>query len=115
MTDQKYRRMLREQRTIKAMIIIYCHDQHGTSNDLCAECRELREYARRRLEKCPFKENKSTCANCRVHCYKPDMRERIKQVMRYAGLRMTYRHPWLALYHFIDGFRKLPDKKQSVK
>jgi hypothetical protein len=113
MTKTETRRILREQKTVEAMIDIYCHDQHVTSNDLCAECRELREYARRRLEKCPFKENKTTCADCRVHCYKPDMREKIKQVMRYAGPRMAYRHPVLALFHFIDGFRKPPEKKKA--
>jgi len=33
-------------------------------------------------------------------------REKIKDVMRYAGPKMIYRHPVLAMFHFIDGFRK---------
>ena len=36
------------------------------------------------------------------------MREKIRVVMRYAGLRMFYRHPILTLFHFINGFRKEP-------
>jgi hypothetical protein len=34
------------------------------------------------------------------------MREKVKGVMRYAGPRMTYRHPVLAIFHFLDGFKK---------
>ena len=34
------------------------------------------------------------------------MREKIREVMKYAGPRMMSRHPILALFHFIDGFRK---------
>jgi hypothetical protein len=34
------------------------------------------------------------------------MKEKIRAVMRYAGPLMIYRHPILALFHFIDGFRK---------
>jgi hypothetical protein len=113
MTKTGNRRIFREQKTIEAMIDLSCNGQHGTRGDLCAECRELKEYACKRLERCPFREKKTTCANCRVHCYKHDMQEKIKQVMRYAGPRMTYRHPVLALYHFIDGFRKPPEKKKA--
>jgi hypothetical protein len=40
-----------------------------------------------------------------VHCYKPDRREQVRQVMRWAGPRLAFRHPWLALMHFIDGRR----------
>jgi len=107
--------MLREQKTVEGMIDLYCRGRHGTRGDLCAECRELKEYALKRLERCPFKEHKPTCANCRVHCYKPDTREKIKQVMRYAGPRMIYRHPVLALYHFIDRLRKPPDRNKAGK
>ena len=35
-----------------------------------------------RLDRCPFRDEKPTCSNCLVHCYKPDMRERIREVMR---------------------------------
>ncbi|MEW6117040.1 MAG: nitrous oxide-stimulated promoter family protein [Nitrospirota bacterium] len=31
-------------------------------------------------------QNKATCANCRGHCYTPIIREKIREVMRYAGL-----------------------------
>jgi hypothetical protein len=101
-------RMDREAKTVEAMIRIYCRDQHGRKGELCTECEELLEYARRRLDRCPFQENKTTCAKCPMHCYKPVMRERIRAVMRYAGPRMLRRHPLLTLFHFIDGRRKEP-------
>ncbi len=28
---------------------------------------------------------KTFCANCKVHCYKPEMREKIRAVMRFFG------------------------------
>ena len=103
-------RMVREARTIEAMIQIYCHRKHAVPRGLCGECQELLSYAVIRLNKCPFQEEKSTCANCRVHCYKPDMRERIRDVMRYAGPFMLFRHPYLAFMHLaVDDRRQAPD------
>jgi hypothetical protein len=77
---------------------------------LCSDCAALVEYAHRRLDRCPFQEKKTTCANCPVHCYKPEMRDKVRRVMRYAGPRMAYQHPLLALFHFFDGFRKNPPR-----
>ena len=53
------------------MIGIYCRGHHGTQGELCPDCADLLSYAGLRLEKCPFQENKTTCAKCPVHCYKP--------------------------------------------
>jgi len=99
-------RITREKRTIEAMIALYCRDNHRTTTALCQDCTALLEYARLRLDKCPFGEDKPTCANCPIHCYKPDMREKIKRVMRYSGPRMLLRHPALAIGHLWDGFKK---------
>ncbi len=101
-------RMDRERKTVTAMIAIRCRGQHGTRNGLCEECQALQVYALKRLQRCPFQAGKTTCAKCPVHCYQPDMRERIRAVMRYAGPRMLVWHPVLSLQHMIDGFRKEP-------
>jgi len=113
-------RMKREQKTVEHMIGIYCRDHHHTAGGhptmgykLCDECRELAEYARFRLKNCPFQENKTTCGNCPIHCYKPKMRETIREVMRYAGPRMIWHHPLLAIGHMIDGLRKEPGPKKK--
>ena len=100
------RRLQREAHTVAAMIRHYCRDHHHTPDRLCADCAELLAYARRRLTRCPFQERKTTCGKCPVHCYAPAMRERIREVMRYAGPRMLFSHPLLALMHLLDGLRK---------
>ena len=60
----------RERKTIEAMIALYCRKHHAADGDLCAECAALTEYARQRLEKCPFGDQKPTCATCPIHCYR---------------------------------------------
>jgi len=86
---------------MQAMIRIYC-DGHHPGRGLCTECAALAAYAGQRLEKCPFQDEKATCARCAVHCYKQDMRERVRMVMKYAGPRILWRHPVLALLHLRD-------------
>ena len=109
-------RMKREVSTVEAMIRLYCRvEKHQREGILCTCCAELLAYATFRLEKCPFQEGKTTCAKCPVHCYKPEMRERIRQVMRVAGPRMLLHHPIITLHHMIDGVRKEPIKKVNRK
>jgi predicted amidophosphoribosyltransferase len=108
------RRVAREWKTIQAMIGIACRNLHGGGKALCGGCEELRRYAERRLEKCPFAEEKPTCVKCPVHCYEAAMRERVRQVMRYAGPRMLLRHPILALLHLRDERRPLSERAQKV-
>jgi len=99
-------RLARESVTIAHMVRLYCRRHHGRA--LCADCRQLTDYAQERLKRCPFQDGKTTCARCPVHCYRPEMRERVRTVMRYAGPRMIYHHPYLALRHLLDGRRKRP-------
>ena len=100
------RRLGREWKTVKAMVHIHCRDQHGAA--LCQECQGLMQYIQLRLERCRFGEAKPTCARCPVHCYQRDRREQIKAVMRYAGPRMLWEHPWLSLCHLLDGRLRRP-------
>ena len=90
----------REKRTVRAMVEIYCAGHHGRRRDPpCEECRELLDYSHERLDRCPYGDEKPSCKACPIHCYRPDPRERMREVMRYAGPRMLWRHPWLALAH----------------
>lgn len=92
-------RMNRETKTVQLMIERYCQDHHGFRKGLCDTCGQLADYAVQRIAKCPFGQDKPVCADCKVHCFKPDMRVKIREVMRYAGPRMSLRHPLLALVH----------------
>ncbi len=106
MHSQK-KRLARERLTMSKMIGIYCSAHHDSSGDiLCAACREFQNYTELRLQKCPYGEDKPTCANCPVHCYKPARRAQARDIMQYAGPKMLFRHPLLAIAHQLDGFRK---------
>jgi YbgA-like uncharacterized protein len=99
--------LARERLTMTRMVGIYCTAHHdGCEDILCDECDEFLDYAHTRLEKCPYGENKPTCANCPIHCYKPARKEQVRRIMRYAGPRMLLRHPVLAITHQLDGFRR---------
>lgn len=102
--------MRREARTVELMIRRYCRDHHSTEGTLCPDCAALLDYALARLEHCPFQEGKSTCAKCPIHCYSPDKRNRIREVMRYAGPRLLWTHPRLSIMHLVDGLRRARKK-----
>lgn len=110
-------RLKREHDTLVCMTRIYCsehrHDRDGAR--LCSQCAWLMRYAEKRLEKCPYGAAKPTCANCPIHCYKPAQRQAAREIMRFAGPRMTWRHPIRALNHVFDKFRKVehPMKMRS--
>lgn len=106
-------RMRREEETIRVMIGMYCRDNHGEET-LCRGCAGLQEYALIRLNRCKFQEGKTTCAKCPVHCFKPEMRAKVRRVMRYAGPRMIYRYPWKTVMHLLDGRRKEPVRSGEV-
>ncbi len=83
----------RERKTMLTMIQMYCKKVHDYKHEQCQECSELLNYADERLKYCRFGDEKPICEKCPIHCYKPDMREKVRQVMRYAGPRMIYTHP----------------------
>lgn len=98
-TEQKRQR---EKETVALMIRLYCKQKHGTKQGLCSECQALNAYAVKRSDCCPFMETKTFCSNCRVHCYRPEMREKIRCVMRFSGPRMIFYHPIMAIRHVIE-------------
>jgi hypothetical protein len=97
--------MQKELDTVGIMIHLYCRGHHGSKDVLCPECGGLLAYVKGRLEKCPLKEKKPWCSKCSVHCYKPAMREKIKEVMKYSGPRMIWHHPILSGRHYLSKFK----------
>ena len=88
----------KEKETVGIMIGLYCQKVHKTQS-LCTNCNQLKEYAHHRLDKCKFGNEKSSCKNCSVHCYNNEMRQKIRQVMRFSGLRMLYAFPIYYVKH----------------
>ena len=106
----------RELLTITRMVEIYCSAHHGNSNCMpCAECSEFLSYAAARLKKCPYGEDKPTCAKCPIHCYKPVRKAQVRKIMRYSGPRMLLHHPLLVIAHKLDGLRKVRHPRELVR
>ena len=105
---ERHPRLARELATLAAMFAINCRELHGKRVGLCDDCAALQVYATRRLDRCVFGDNKPTCAKCTVHCYSAEKREDVRSVMRFAGPRMMWRHPVLAVRHVLDGRRPAP-------
>lgn len=104
----------REFLTMSKMVDIYCSAHHDGA-DRCESCSQFLDYAGVRLEKCPYGEDKPTCANCPVHCYKKEYREQAREIMRYAGPRMLLRHPVLTITHYLDGRRRARHPRELTR
>ncbi|MGL4933563.1 MAG: nitrous oxide-stimulated promoter family protein [Aeromonas sp.] len=105
-------RLMREQQTVSAMIRLYCRHHHQDPD--CHRCQQLQDFAHQRLRRCRYgHDQKPTCANCTIHCYAPVMRKQIQHVMIWSGPRMLLRHPWLAIRHLLDSWRKAPKRPNS--
>jgi len=96
----------KEKHIIDQMILIYCKSHRHTSFPLCEKCGELKKYAHKRLNNCRFGEDKGFCSNCPIHCYKPDMRAKIKKVMKYSGPRMLFKNPTAVIKHIIESLKQ---------
>ena len=106
--ERTERRRARELKTVSQMIALFCAGNHATEpknetarcgESVCAACAELDAYAAKRTERCRKMHVKTSCEQCENHCYAPEMRERIRAVMRYAGPRMLTKHPIAAIRH----------------
>lgn len=102
----------REKELVSFMITLYCRKKHG-GKPLCLDCTRLKEYAEQRLERCPFMKEKTFCSNCKVHCYQPQMREKIREVMRFSGPRMILYHPTVAVRHIIESAKERKRKEME--
>ncbi|MGN0802220.1 MAG: nitrous oxide-stimulated promoter family protein [Candidatus Faecivicinus sp.] len=103
----------REKDVVSLMISLYCRKVHGTKRGFCEGCAALNDYAIQRSDRCPFMETKTFCSNCRVHCYKPEMREKIREVMRFSGPRMLLYHPIMAARHGVETIREKRRMRKS--
>lgn len=96
------KRVEKEKETVELMINIYCKKNHNTNEELCDECRELLKYANKKLDFCKFGDKKSFCSKCNIHCYKKDMREKIKKVMKFSGPRLILYRPLDLIKHILQ-------------
>lgn len=84
------------------MIDLY-YDKHKDEDH---ERAGLKAYAAKRLALCPHGDDKPFCSSCKIHCYDKNHRTMIKKVMKYAGPRMIFYAPGVALRHLLENIRR---------
>ncbi|MBC6712985.1 nitrous oxide-stimulated promoter family protein [Treponema sp. Marseille-Q3903] len=104
--EQITKKRKKEEYIVTQMIAIYCKKNHRELYDrrtkkLCPECEQIAKYSVERSEHCPHIKEKTFCSNCTTHCYSPQMRDKIKKIMRFSGPRIIFYHPVLAIWHLI--------------
>ena len=95
----------KEEEVVTLMINLY-YKKNKDARGKTEERDDLLNYVRHRLSVCPFGDNKTFCSNCKIHCYKPEYREKIKKVMRYSGPRMLMYHPIIAIRHLVQTLKE---------
>ena len=58
------------------------------------------EYAITKRLKCPLEAEKPTCKHCRIHCYDKLRREKVREIMSYAGRKLMMRGRLDYLWHY---------------
>lgn len=95
-------------RVLLAFITVYCRCHHTNQKQaliknqpvkLCPECLSLANYAVKRRDLCP-KDPKPACKNCNTHCYSPQNRRAIKEIMKFSGIYFIKRGRLDYLWHY---------------
>ncbi|MCP4957618.1 nitrous oxide-stimulated promoter family protein [Photobacterium aquimaris] len=104
--------------TITAMIDFYCLNHHQTNTtpfQRCTDCEQFRSYVKHRLDRCPYGENKPSCKQCPIHCYKPQQKLKSQTIMRYSGPKMLLKHPIMAIRHLVHDKKALPPLTKDMQ
>jgi len=102
---RKEKRIKKDEKILRSFITVYCrenHLKHGVKEfkeGLCKECYELLQYALKRNQMCPL-DPKPQCKHCKVHCYAPSKRSKIKDVMRFSGKYMIMHGRLDMIFHY---------------
>ena len=104
-------RIEREKDTIRLMIRLYARHKLK-AREVPEEYRQLADYACRRLDHCTFGERKTACKDCPIHCYAPERREKIREVMRWVGPRMFLYAPLIAIRHLLEKRRARTESRR---
>jgi len=97
----------KDSKVLEQFIQIYCENKHieaikseKSGVHLCHECHETLEYSKVRRKLCPL-DPKPPCKNCEIHCYRPDQRQKIRDIMRHSGMHLIKRGRLDMLLHYI--------------
>ena len=86
----------------EAVLLKFCDIEGllGRSPVLCRDCTKLLTHAFVKRSHCPL-DPKPACKHCPQHCYHPDYRRQIREVMKYVGWRMIGRGRVDMLWHYL--------------
>ncbi len=106
LSPQRQRKLQRDLRVLARFVAIYCDDLHRQQNrspahirghdvttllgheiELCDDCLRLLTHSLVKRSLCPL-DPKPACKHCPSHCYHPDYRAQMRQVMRHSGKRL---------------------------
>lgn len=109
----------KDNRILAEFIQTFCNKKHRNlsklhweySNDLevdlgleppllCEDCSNLLSYSVARRIHCP-QDPKPSCKNCEIHCYTPECRSRIKEVMRFSGKYLILQGRFDLILHYL--------------
>ncbi len=103
-------------RTLARFVALYCRSHHAerapigfkaqaledlldTDMELCPDCAKLLKYGLTMRLRCP-KEPKPMCKRCPDPCYRPEYRDKIREVMRFSGMYLVKRGRIDLLFHY---------------
>lgn len=100
-------------RLIGKFVEVYCAGKHPGAErsavtlpgglgerSLCPECAAFLAYASAKRMKCPLEAEKPTCKHCRIHCYDKPRREKVREIMSYAGRKLMMRGRLDYIWHY---------------
>jgi hypothetical protein len=101
------RKLRRDLKVLISFVTLYCRSLHCDAEktpfelarypipatkskppQLCADCRRLLAHAIVKRTHCQL-DPKPACKKCPVHCYSPDYRDKMREVMRYSGRKLV--------------------------
>ena len=115
--EQLTRQQLKDLKILAAFIHLYCLAHHAGGNDglipvpeqlrsrfnktaaICPDCAALLEHGIKKRALCPL-EPKPACKKCRIHCYGPEYRQKIREIMAYSGRKMLLKGRLDYLWHY---------------
>lgn len=108
---------IKDLKILARFIELFCHARHdrktlgeaslpkilqqgnGPGKTICRDCAELLEHGMKKRALCPLVP-KPTCRSCPIHCYSPEYRQKIREIMAYSGKRMILRGRVDYLWHY---------------
>ena len=111
------RKELKDLKVLLQFTAVYCRVKHDDEKSVvttdehelqglpfqiypvCKECRDFLLYAFERRLRCPLEE-KPLCKHCPVHCYKPEYRKKVREIMRFSGQYLIMRGRLDLLWHY---------------